>query len=147
MITPTRPRGTVYGLDSFAGLPETWRTDFEAGTFAVDELPEVQHARLVVDLFEDTLPGWVAQHPEPVVFMHIDADLYTSTATVLEHIGKRLCEGSVIVFDEYFNYPGWPEHERRAWTEFVERTGTEFTYAAYTRDDEQVVVRVAKPGS
>jgi SAM-dependent methyltransferase len=146
IITPTRPRGTVFGFDSFAGLPETWRTDFEAGTFALDEPPEVPRAELVVGAFEETLPGWAAGHTDPVVFLHLDADLYTSTATVLEHLGDRLVEGSIVVFDEYFNYPGWPEHEHRAWTEFVERTGTAFTYEGYTRDNEQVVIRVTKPG-
>jgi hypothetical protein len=144
IITPTRPRGTVFGFDSFAGLPETWRTGFETGTFAVDEVPEVPHAEVVVGEFADTLPGWAAEHPEPLAFVHLDADLYSSTATVLDHIGDRLVDGSIVVFDEYFNYPGWPEHEHRAWTEFVERTGTGFTYEAYTRSDEQVVVRVTK---
>jgi hypothetical protein len=147
IITPTRPRDTVFGFDSFAGLPETWRTDFEAGAFAVDEPPAVPHAELVVGAFKETLPGWVAEHPEPVAFVHVDADLYASTVTVLDHIGDRLVEGSIVVFDEYFNYPGWAEHEHRAWTEFVERTGTEFAYEAYTRTDEQVVVRVIKPGT
>jgi hypothetical protein len=50
--------------------------------------------------------------------------------------------GTVIVFDEYFNFPGWRNHEYRAWTEFVARTGTEFDYLGYTADNEQVVVRI-----
>jgi Macrocin-O-methyltransferase (TylF) len=145
IITPTRPPGTVFGFDSFAGLPEDWRTDFDTGTFAVDEPPVVPHAELVVGLFEDTLPLWLAEHPDPVAFVHLDADLYSSTATVFELLEGRLVEGSILVFDEYFNYPGWPEHEHRAWMELVERTGIAFTYEAYTRDNEQVVVRVTKP--
>lgn len=147
IIAPTRPRGTVFGFDSFDGLPSTWRTGFEAGAFAVEAPPDVPHAELVVGLFEDTLPAWVAAHPEPVAFLHIDADLYASAATVLAHVGDRLVEGSIVVFDEYLNYPGWAEHEHRAWTEFADRTGTGFTYEAYTRTDEQVVVRVTGPGA
>jgi SAM-dependent methyltransferase len=147
IITPTRPRGTVFGFDSFKGLPETWRTHFDAGTFAVDAPPVVPHAELVIGLFEDTLPVWAAEHPEPLAFLHLDADLYSSTATVLEHIGDRLVDGTIVVFDEYFNYPGWPDHEHRAWTEFVERSGVGFAYVAYTRDDEQVVVRITRTGT
>jgi Macrocin-O-methyltransferase (TylF) len=128
-----RPPGTVFGVDSFAGLPEAWRTDFDTGTFAVDEPPVVPHAELVVGLFEDTLPGWLADHPEPLAFVHLDADLYSSTATVLELLAGRLVEGSIVVFDEYFSYPGWPEHEHRAWSEFVERTGTAFLRGLYAR--------------
>jgi len=66
-IGGVRPGQTVYGFDVFAGLPEDWRTGFEAGTFARTELPPVRdNCRLVSGLFEETLPSFVAEHPEPV---------------------------------------------------------------------------------
>ena len=49
---------------------------------------------------------------------------------------------AVLVFDEFFNFPGWRLHEFRAWTEFVERTGRTFEYLAFTGNNEQVVVRL-----
>lgn len=138
-----RPAGrTVVGFDVFTGLPEAWRSGFPAGEFAQPAPPTVPGAELVVGLFEDTLPGFLADHSGPVAFAHLDADLYSSTATVLREIGDRLRPGSVLLFDEFFNYPGWQRHEYRAWTEFVERTGLGFEYLAYTGDHEQVVVRV-----
>jgi ABC-2 type transport system ATP-binding protein len=132
----------VFGFDSFQGLPEDWRAGFPAGTFAVDEPPEIPGAELVIGWFEDTLPGFLAAHPEPVAFLHIDADLYSSARTVLRHVGPRLRPGSVVVFDEYLGYPGWPDHEYRAWREFTAETGVRFRYEGYTRDDEQVVLRI-----
>jgi len=134
--------GSVYGFDSFEGLPQAWRTGFPAGSFPADELPDVPGAELVVGLFSDTLPTFFAEHDGPVAFVHVDCDLYSSTVMVLEHVGPRLRPGSVIVFDEFFNYPGWQEHEHLAWTEYVERTGVRFSYEGYTQDNEQVVVRV-----
>jgi predicted O-methyltransferase YrrM len=134
--------GGVYGFDSFEGLPESWRTGFPAGMFSAEGLPDVPGAELVVGLFSDTLPAFLAEHDEPAAFVHVDCDLYSSTVTVLEHIGPRLRPGTVIVFDEFFNYPGWQEHEYRAWTEYVERSGVRFSYEGYTHDHEQVVVRV-----
>ncbi|WP_430335174.1 class I SAM-dependent methyltransferase [Rhodococcus sp. ACT016] len=132
----------VWGFDVWTGLPEAWRTGFPAGEFAQQSMPSVPGAQLVSGLFEDTLPGFLADHPGPVAFAHLDADLYSSTRTVLELIGDRLVPGSVLVFDEYFNYPGWQSHEHRAWTEFVTRTGVEFDYLSYTANNEQVVVRL-----
>jgi hypothetical protein len=132
----------VYGFDSFEGLPEHWRQGFAAGTFATAELPEVPGAELVVGLFDQTLPGFLAEHPEPVAFLHVDADLYSSTVTVLRALAPRLQAGTVIVFDEYFNFPGWVEHEHRAWQEFVADTGLEFEYLGFTADDEQLSVRL-----
>lgn len=143
-IARARPAGAVYGFDSFAGLPETWRAGFREGSFGdVAGPPQVSGAQVVVGLFADTLPGFLAAHPGPVDLLHVDADLYSSTATVLDLVGPRLRPGSVIVFDEYFNYPGWEQHEARAWREHVAATpGRTFRFEAYTADNEQVVVRL-----
>lgn len=142
IIVAACPGRPVYGFDSFHGLPEDWRPGFPAGAFDVPTPPEVPGAELVVGLFADTLPAFLAAHPEPVAFLHVDADLYSSARTVLELVGPRLRPGSVIVFDEYFNYPGWPEHEHKAWREFVAKTGLSFRYEGYTLDNEQVIVRI-----
>ena len=135
--------GEVYGFDSFAGLPEHWRLGYDAGEFA-EPPPQVAGAELVVGLFEDTLPGFLEKHTGPVAFVHVDCDLYSSTVTVLEQLAPRFVEGTVLLFDEYFNFPGWQEHEHRAWREHVERTGLRFEYAGLTMDDEQVWVRVTE---
>jgi hypothetical protein len=63
---------------------------------------------------------------------------------VLSLLRERIVAGTVIVFDEYFNHPGWQTGEFRAWTEFVEATGFTFEYRAYTYDNEQVVVVVGE---
>ena len=134
--------GPVFGFDSFQGLPEPWRLGFDAGAFAQQQIPDVEGAELVVGLFDDTLPGFLDEHPGPVGFLHLDADLYSSTATVLELVAARLVPGSVVLFDEYLNFPGWQEHEHRAWLEHVERTGLSWRYLGLTMDDEQVSVLV-----
>ena len=143
VIADARPESGVFGFDSFAGLPEDWRLGYDAGEFA-HEPPDVEGAELVVGLFADTLPGFLAAHPGPVAFVHVDCDLYRSTATVLEHLAPRFVEGTVVLFDEYFNFPGWQEHEHRAWTEHVERSGLGFEYGGLTMDDEQVWIRVTR---
>jgi len=84
----------------------------------------------------------------PVAFLHLDADLYSSTKTVLDLIGPRLVTGSVVLFDEYFSNPGWQDGEHRAWLEYVDTTGLTFDYAACTYDHEHVIVVVTdNPGS
>ena len=74
--------------------------------------------------------------------MHVDFDLYSSTRVVLEHCGSRLVPGSIIVFDEYFNYPGWPRHEHLAWTEFTQDNNACFEYIGFVPRHQQVAVRV-----
>jgi hypothetical protein len=109
-------RDDVWGFDSFQGLPERWREGFERGKFACPQ-PDVPGATIVPGLFADTLPRWVAEHPEPVALLHLDADLYSSTVTAMEHLGPLLRSGSVVVLDEYWGFDGWHEHEARAWHE------------------------------
>jgi predicted O-methyltransferase YrrM len=142
IIAASRTEGGTYGFDSFQGLPENWRTGFDTGAFEVDSLPDVPGAELVVGWFDDTLPGFLAEHDGPVDLLHIDSDLYSSAATVLRLVGPRLHPGSVIVFDEFLNYAGWEQHEARAWQEYVEEHDLDFRYEAYTHDHEQVVVRL-----
>lgn len=144
LIVEHHAHGPVHGFDSFEGLPEPWRPGWDQGEFAQPDLPEVPGAELVVGLFADTLPGFLAEHPGPVSFLHLDADLYSSTTLVLEQVGPRLVEGTVVLFDEYLNFPGWQEHEHRAWTEHVARTGLQWEYLGLTLDDEQVSMRVTK---
>jgi predicted O-methyltransferase YrrM len=134
-------RSPAHGFDSFEGLPEDWRTGFTKGAFA-QAAPTVPGATLHVGWFEDTLPGFFATHPGPIAFAHIDADLYSSTVTIFREAEDRLVEGSVLLFDEYFNFPGWEQHEHKAFTEFIERTGHGFEYLAYNSLHEQVLVRL-----
>ncbi|WP_081736303.1 class I SAM-dependent methyltransferase [Amycolatopsis orientalis] len=142
VIANARAGHEVYGFDSFQGLPEDWRPNIPAGAFTAERPPEVDGAELVVGWFADTLAGFLDEHPGPVAFLHLDADLYSSTKSVLDHVGPRLRPGSIVLFDEYFNYPGWEKHEHRAWREYVERSGTEFDYLCYTSNNEQLAVRI-----
>jgi predicted O-methyltransferase YrrM len=132
----------VVGFDVFTGLPEAWRTGFPAGEFAQEHLPVIPGAELVVGLFADTLPRFLTQNDEQIAFAHIDVDLYSSTKTVLALIADRLAPQAVLLFDEFFNYPGWQHHEFRAWNEFVADTGRTFDYLAYTANNEQVAIRL-----
>lgn len=138
--------GRVHGFDSFEGLPEDWRPGFPAGAFGASIPPVPDNMTLVKGWFSDTLPSFMESHTGPVAIAHIDCDLYSSTMTVLDAIGPRLVPGSVLCFDEYFNYPGWEEHEHRAWLEAVADRGFDFEYLAYVPDGEQVAVRLTAVG-
>lgn len=132
----------IVGFDSFEGLPETWRQGFDKGMFAQQDVPDVPGAEIVVGLFAETLPSFLGKHREPVAFAHLDADLYSSTAEVLSAVGPRLKPGAIVVFDDFFNYPGWQDHEHRAWKEHVARSKATFEFIAYTVDHQQVVARM-----
>lgn len=113
--------GHVYGFDSFQGLPEDWREGFETGKFATSTVPVVEGSNIIVGWFQDTLPKFLQQNSSPIAFIHFDADLYSSTIYCLNQVTKFLAPRSVFIFDEYWNYPGWEEHEHRAFSEWREQ--------------------------
>ena len=133
---------TVHGFDSFEGIPEYWNGN-PAGAFAQKKLPKVpRHVVFHRGTFDETLPRFLEKNPEPVSFLHVDCDLYGSTVTIFELLGERLQPGAIVLFDEYFNYPRWQEHEHKAFQEFVERSGVTYEYVAYSVTGQQVAVRI-----
>lgn len=139
---------TIHGFDSFEGLPENWRTGFPKGTFDMKGLPVVAaNVKLYKGWFNESLPVWAQEHPGPIAFLHMDADLYSSTKTVFDLLGDRIVPGTVIQFDEYFAYPGWQEGEYKAFHEMVQARQLEFEYLGYCFHDQQVAVRITKVGA
>lgn len=134
----------VHGFDSFEGIPEHWHGN-PVGAFAQSKLPKVpDNVKLHVGMFDDTIPGFLAEHDEPVSLLHVDCDLYSSTVTIFDAFGSRLQPGAVILFDEYYNFPRWQEHEFKAFREFVAKAGVEYEYIAYSVTGQQAAVRILK---
>lgn len=141
------PQKTVYGFDGFDGLPEDWTSRMQKGFFARNELPKVRkNCELVVGWFNETLPKFVKDHQDHIALLHVDSDLYSSAVTVLNTLNRQLVEGTVIVFDEYMNYPGWQLDEFKAWQEFVSKNNIEYEYIGRVSKHQKVAVRITKRG-
>ncbi|MGH7981341.1 MAG: TylF/MycF/NovP-related O-methyltransferase [Limisphaerales bacterium] len=133
----------VYGFDSFEGLPERRKDRYEAGHFKVDALPKVRsNVTLIKGWFDKTLPEFLEKRPENVAFLHVDCDLYSSTRTIFSCLAPRIKPGTVIVFDEYFNYPGWRDDEFKAFQELVAAQKLKYEYLSYNCKGEQVCARI-----
>lgn len=143
VIADMRPNDRVYGFDSFEGLPGDWTPEIRKGTFRRTDLPKVRgNVELVVGWFHLTLAPFLEKHPGPVSFLHMDCDLYDSAKIVFDLLGDRIAPGTIIVFDEYFNYPDWRLHEYKAFQEFVTRKGVKYEYIGLVPFQEQVAVRI-----
>lgn len=136
------PHRTIYGFDSFEGLPEDW-ANLRKGEYR-QPVPKVPtNVTLIKGWFEDTLPPFVAEHTGMADFLNVDCDLYSSARVVLEHFGGRIRSGSVICFDDFFNYPGWKtDGEYRAFSEFLEQSGLGVEYLAYHNRGTQAALRI-----
>lgn len=134
-----------HGFDSFEGLPEFWRDGFDKAAFDLNGgLPKVEeNVRLYKGWFENTIPLFLEiNNVIKIDLLHVDCDLYSSTKTIFDLLGHLINTGSIIIFDEYFNYPGWQSHEFKAFQEFIENKKLKYQYIAYNSKHEQVVVKI-----
>ena len=140
----------VHGFDSFEGLPEDWTGTAEiAGKFnAKGKLPQVpDNITLHAGWFQDTLPPFLAAHQGPLAFANIDCDLYSSTKIVFDALATRIGAGTILAFDEYFNYHNWQQHEFKAFKEFVQTNGVRYQYLGFTQSGGSVLLRVLEVGT
>jgi hypothetical protein len=122
----------VYGFDSFEGLPEKWRDGYDKGEFSRNgQPPHVnQNVELVKGWFNETLLDFIKKHDKKVSFIHMDADLYSSTKCIFDTLKNHIDENCVIVFDELLNYPGFdgPNGELRAFYEFITENNVDYEW-------------------
>lgn len=137
------PNREFYGFDSFQGNPDDWSGwNAPKGSFNRNgRLPKVpDNVSLVVGFYAESLPRWASTNSGEIAFIHIDCDLYSSTKLIFEHLGDRILPGTVLVFDEYFNYTNWRAHEFRAFQEFVSARGLRYRYLAYSTQQVAVLM-------
>ncbi len=128
-----------FAFDSFEGLPElrgpdALTGDFRPGQFrtSVDDFwahlkkRKVDLSRVVAvkGWFQDTLVEDTRRlhHMEKAAIVHIDSDLYESARLALDFVTPLLQDGTVLIFDDWYNYRAHPAlGERRALAEWSAR--------------------------
>jgi len=121
----------VFGFDSFEGLPEEWWTRPRGAFRNTEPIPQRPNLTLVAGLFDDSLPGFLEGWQNRPAIIHVDCDLYQSTLSCLIPILPRCQVGSVLLFDEYYNYCDFARHEWLAWRQVRSRYGVIAPCIAY----------------
>ena len=148
-LAALNPYQTIYGFDSFEGLPEDWiRNDkiIPKGTFGFKnqgEFPPVlKNVSLIKGSFDYSIDYFLRSLVtlQPIALLHVDSDLYSSAITALTKLEALILPGTVIIFDEFYNYPGFENHEFKAFQEFLVRNNFRANYLAYNIYHEQVAL-------
>lgn len=117
----------VWLFDSFEGLPQPRPEDGERAKAWVGKcLGKEDVVREVLSLVGarsdrvNIVKGWFDNTLEPtdtgpIALLHLDADWYESTMTILNNLYDRVVPGGYLVFDDYGHWPGC----RRALDEFL----------------------------
>lgn len=140
-----RVKTIVHGFDSFQGLPEPWIDKAGKGAYSAGGVPPPvrDNVALHIGYFAESLPKFAAEYPGPAAFIHVDCDIYSAAKTVFDYLGERIVPGTIIQFDEYFNYPGWKNHEYKAFQEFIKKRNLKYEYLGYDSCGYSVSVQMA----
>jgi hypothetical protein len=133
----------IYGFDSFEGLREDWAgTDVEKGHFNLyGKIPKLKNNVIPIKGWvQDTLPNFLEKNNPLINFIHIDLDTYSSTKFVLERVKPYLQKGAILLFNEFYNYPGWSVGEYRAFSEVFNKN--EYNIIAFSKHGWEAVVKI-----
>jgi hypothetical protein len=125
----SNPSSQLHAFDSFAGLPETFDSlTHPMGLFDVGgKPPNIDDPRILYHIgwFDQTVPKFeVPEHDQLVVTF--DADLYSSTKLILDHLKPHIRLGTILYFDEMSR----PEHEPAAFSDFMKESRQVFELVA-----------------
>lgn len=144
-----RPECMFYGFDSFEGLPEDWTGgSAPKGFFAVNDQSEfffsgLPNVKVIPGWFEDTLPKFISSHLKKssyCSFLHMDSNLYSSTAFVLNQLTPYITRGTVILFDDFFNYPGYAQHDFKAFFDIID-PAFDYNFIAFQHMKAAIIVK------
>jgi len=129
----TMPWMHFYAFDSFEGLPPMQGLDhggeFIAGQFSCSREQfesylkwrkvDMDRVHVVPGWFNDTLTDEMAGREglDVVSVAFIDCDLYESCVPVLEFLSNRLRQGSILLYDDWYNFRADPRRGVRRATE------------------------------
>lgn len=123
-----------FAFDSFEGLPIIdSKADgvFKGGSFNTSYFDfkkiiqretylELNDKNIIKGFYDTALTKEVRENLPKIGVVHIDVDLYSSTFVVLKFIKPLLCEGSVILFDDWYCFPPSKKMgESKAFEEFL----------------------------
>jgi len=139
-MRPRFPNRRYHAFDSFRGVPEAMSLAVHQYSFDLDgKIPDLPpNTTIHAGWFEDTIPMWRERFGGSIAWAYIDCDLYESVCTVLEGLSDRIKPGTILSYDDWYNFPNWKQHSYRATQEWTKRTGIKLRPLAFTTLEQSV---------
>jgi hypothetical protein len=143
-VRPRFPDRTYHAFDSFLGVPEAMSLAVGRSAFNLGgEVPKLPPNTTVhAGWFKDTIPDWRGNFKSSAAFAYIDCDLYESVQVVLQGLTDRVREGTILVFDDWYNFPNWQQHSLRAFNEWIDATRIKIEPIGFTTKEHSGAFKV-----
>lgn len=131
-LAALNPTENIYSFDSFQNKKL--------------QTPLLHNVTLIEGRFKESLPRFAQNQlgSKQIAFLYINCHSYRSTKDVFLWLQHHLADGSVIVFDEFYNFPGFEQEEFKAFKEFLVDNHFDVEYLSYNTENEQVALRLLK---
>ena len=86
------------------------------------------------------MPSFLGEKKPKIKFVHVDCDTYETTKFILKNIKPYLSKGTIILFDEFYNFSGWSVGEYKALIETFEEK--EYKYLAFSHNKGNVAIEL-----
>lgn len=138
----------VFGFDSFFGLPENDGKYWQDHHFTLNgKNPKtfLENVCIIEGMFENTIEKFKHKYlaNNHISFLHIDCDIYSSTKVIFDQLENYIIPGTVIVFDEYWRYEEYYDHEMKAFLEYVLKNNIRYQYLSYHKNNEKQFLNCA----
>ncbi len=124
-----------HAFDSFGGLPATSKDDgyFKEGTFNTSDKDFINIVKRRTGMrltdnyihkgfYSESLTKELQKELPKAGVIYVDVDLYSSTLELFEFMEPLLCDGSLVLFDDWYCFPfGSEGGEGLAMKEFLEK--------------------------
>ncbi len=151
-------KARLYLFDSWEGLPEDWVYGPEKTVqaskewFALSGGPPTSRfqkygnrAVFVKGLFQKTIPKWKRNRANTKIsVIHLDADIYSSTKYVLDTIDDMITSDTLVMLDDYYGRPANMDNVHKAFHEYIDKNGYDFTYLARYPTLSKVALKIIK---
>ena len=137
-----------FGFDSFEGFPEKTEWGDKGRLTTEGIIPDIEGCQFFKGWFKDTIPEFNKKYSQPLAFLHVDCDIYSSTVEVLEGMRHNIVADTVICFDDMLSYSQiqkkWvgENHEFKAFMEFVKKYDVEYKWIASVPNASQVACKI-----
>ena len=125
----------IIGFDSWKGLSEDWR-GMSKGRYKGSQLfskPQPPDFCIFKEgNVADELNKFLTKENERLLnLVHFNLDTYNPTKLCLSLLKPYLKKGTILIFDDFYGYPGWSIHENKAFEEFLIESQMKYKFVCF----------------
>ena len=113
----------------FQPLPDSMTTERMKEAFDERELTMLVHYWYAAALGNEIF--LTKENERLLNLVHFNLDTYNPTKLCLSLLKPYLKKGTIVIFDDFYGYPGWSIHENKAFEEFLIESQMKYKFVCF----------------